>query len=124
MSIYSALVVLEKAGHIERGRSTDKNIIARLTARVDSALDQVDGDSAEGNVLRELIFNRDINDREQTELDLNAVGRALDLDDGQIRRALRGLSARGVISYRNAYQGRGIKLLEHPPAATRRIDKI
>ena len=52
----------------------------------------------------------------------DVFGRALDLDDGQIRRALRGLSARGVISYRNAYQGRGIKLLEDPPAATLRID--
>ena len=122
MSIYSALVVLEKAGHIERGRTTDKNIIAWLTARVDAALDQVDGESAEGNVLRELIFNRDINDREPTEIDLNAMGRALELDDGQIRRALRGLSARGVISYRNAYQGRGIKLLDDPPARALRID--
>ncbi|MEK6409186.1 MAG: RecQ family ATP-dependent DNA helicase [Acidobacteriota bacterium] len=122
MSIYSALVVLEKAGHIERGRSTDKNIIVRLTSRVDAALDQVDGDSAEASVLRELIFNRDINDRDQTEIDLNAMGRALDLDDGQIRRALRGLSARGVISYRNAYQGRGIKLLDSPPARALRID--
>jgi ATP-dependent DNA helicase RecQ len=122
MSIYSALVVLEKAGHIERGRTTDRNIIARLTTRVDAALDQVDGEAAEGNVLRELIFNRDLNDREQTELDLNALGRALDLGDTQLRRALRGLSSRGVISYRNAYQGRGIKLLEDPPAAILRID--
>ena len=122
MSIYSALVVLEKAGHIERGRSTDKNIIARLTSRVDFALDQVDGESAEGIVLRELIFSRDINDRDQTEVDLNAMGRALDLDDGRIWRALRGLSARGVISYRNAYQGRGIKLMDDPPARALRID--
>ena len=122
MSIYSALVVLEKAGHIERGRSTDKNIIARLTGRVDTALDQVDGESTEGAVLRELIFNRDINDREQTEIDLNAMGRVLDLDDGKIRRALRGLSARGIIAYRNAYQGRGIKLMDIPPARALRID--
>ena len=122
MSIYSALSVLEKAGHIERGRSTDKNIIARLTVRVDAALEQVDGESAEGAVLRELIFNRDINDREQTEVDLNVMARALDLDDGRIRRALRGLSSRGVISHRNVYQGRGIKLLDDPPARTLRID--
>ena len=122
MSIYSALVVLEKAGHIERGRTTDKNIIARLTSRVDAALDQVDGESADGAVLRELIFRRDINDRDQTEIDLNALGRALDLEDGQVRRALRGLSARGVISFRNAYQGRGIKLLDDPPARALRID--
>ncbi len=122
MSIYSALVVLEKAGHIERGRSTDKNVIVRLTAQVDFALDQVDSESTEGSVLRELIFNRDINDREQTEIELSAMGRALDLDDGRVWRALRGLSARGIISYRNAYQGRGIKLMDDPPASALRID--
>ena len=122
MSIYSALVLLEKAGHIERGRSSDKNIIARLTTRVDSALDQIDDDSVEGNLLRELIFNRNVNEREQTEVDLNAIARALDQGDGQIRRALRGLSTRAVISYRNAYQGRGIKLLDSPPTGTLRID--
>ncbi|MFY9572826.1 MAG: RecQ family ATP-dependent DNA helicase, partial [Blastocatellia bacterium] len=122
MSIYSALVVLEKSGHIERGRSTDKTVIGRLMARVDAALDQVDGDSVEGAVLRELIFNQNLNDREQTEIDLSAVGRTLDIGDAQMRRALRSLSAREVLSYRNAYQGRGIKLLDDPPAATLRID--
>jgi ATP-dependent DNA helicase RecQ len=122
MSIYSALIVLEKSGHIERGRSTDKNIIARLTARVDAALELVDGDSTEDNVLREIIFNRNVNDREQTELDMLSIGRSLDISDAQLRRALRGLSARGVISYRNAYQGRGIKLLDDPPATKLRLD--
>jgi ATP-dependent DNA helicase RecQ len=122
MSIYSALIVLEKSGHIERGRSTDKNIIARLTARVDAALELVDGDSTEGNVLREIIFNRNVNDREQTELDVLSIGRSLDISDAHLRRALRGLSARGVISYRNAYQGRGIKLLDDPPATRLRLD--
>ena len=122
MSIYSALVVLEKAGHIERGRTTDKNIIASLTARVDAALGQLDDDSCESSVLRELIFNRYLNEREQTELDLNAIGRTLDIGDARLRRALRGLATRGVIAYRSAYQGRGIKLLETPPATTLRID--
>jgi ATP-dependent DNA helicase RecQ len=123
MSIYSALVLLEKAGHIERGRSSDKNIIARLTTRVDEALERFDGESAESVVLRELIFNRDINDRDQTEIDLHAIGRLLDLEDGQIRRAIRSLSSRGIISFRNTYQGRGIKLLDDPPATSLRIDK-
>ena len=122
MSINSALIVLEKSGHIERGRSTDKNVIVRLTARVDDALDQFDGDSTEANILRDLIFNRNINDRDQTELEMNSVGRSLDINDGQLRRALRGLAARGVISIRNAYQGRGIKLLDDPPATKLRLD--
>jgi len=122
MSIYSSLTVLEKAGHIERGRSTDKNVIARLTARVDEALEQVEGDSTEGDVLREIIFNRNVNDRDQTELELNVIGRSLDIGEAQLRRALRSLAARGVISLRNSYQGRGIKVLDNPPAATLRLD--
>lgn len=122
MSIYSALVVLERSGHIERGRSTDKSIIARLATRVDGALEQIDGDSAEGRVLRELVFNRDVNERDQTELDLTSIGRALDLGDARVRRALAALSASGIISYRNAYQGRGIRLLDNPRADTLRID--
>jgi len=122
MSMYSALVMLEKARHIERGRSSDKNIIAWLATRLDAALDQVADDSVEGNLLRELVFNQDLNEREQSEVDLVGVGRALNLTDAQVRRALRGLSSRSVISYRNAYQGRGIKLLDNPPAASLRID--
>jgi ATP-dependent DNA helicase RecQ len=122
MSIYTALVVLEKAGHIERGRSTDKTIVARLATPVDAALEQIGDQSVEGALLRELILNRDVNEREQTELDLNFVARSLGLQDAQVRRALSHLSSRSIISYRNAYQGRGIKLLDNPPAATLRID--
>src|SRR4030095_8968646 len=122
MSVNSALIVLEKSGHIERGRSTDKNVIVRLTARVDAALEQVEGDSTEGDLLREIIFNRNINDRDQTELDLNDIGRSLDIADGQLRRALGSLAARGVISIRNSYQGRGIRLLDDPPAEVLRLD--
>ena len=74
----------------------------RLTSRVDFALDQVDGESAEGAVLRELIFNRDINDRDQTEIDLNAMGRALDttlfIKNGPCMAGL-GLGGEGYLSY-------------------------
>jgi ATP-dependent DNA helicase RecQ len=122
MAIYSALVALEKAGHIERGRSTDKTIIARMTARVDDALEQFEDDSPESNLLRELIFNRDLNDREQSEIDLTSLARVLAVSEPQLHRALRTLSSRGVISFRNAYQGRGIKLLDNPPAKALQID--
>ena len=122
MSIHTALVVLEKAGHIERGRSTDKTIVARLATRVDAALEQIADQSVEGALLRELILNRYVNEREQTELDLNAVARSLGFQNAQVLRALNHLSSRSIISYRNAYQGRGIKLLDNPPAATLRID--
>jgi len=122
MSVYSALVILEKSGHIERARSNEKNIIARLSTRVNDALDHIDDDSLESSVLRELIFNRYLNEREQIELDTNSIAAVLELSEDRMRRALRALSNNGVISYRNAYQGRGIKLLDNPPAEILRID--
>jgi ATP-dependent DNA helicase RecQ len=122
MAVYSALVLLEKAGHIERGRSGAGSIIARLATPVDAALEQVDDNSPESDLLRDLVFNRSVNEREQIEIDLGAVGRTLDLGDARLRGALARLSSKGVVSFRPAYQGRGIRLLDQPPASTLRID--
>jgi ATP-dependent DNA helicase RecQ len=122
MSIYSALVVLEKAGHIERGRPGDATVLALMKAPVDEALEAVSDESTEGAVMRDLIFNRNVNEREQTELELGVIGGALGLSDAQLRRALGSLSARGLIACHNAYQGRGIRLLDDPPARGLRIN--
>jgi ATP-dependent DNA helicase RecQ len=122
MSVYSALVVLEKAGHVERGRATDASLMTLLKGSVDSALEAATDDSTEGAVVRDLIFNRNVNDREHTELDISAIGGTLGLSDGQVRRALDKLSASGLISFHTAYQGRGIRLLDEKPAKVLRID--
>jgi ATP-dependent DNA helicase RecQ len=122
MSVYSALTALEKAGHIERGRGNDRTVIAWMKVSIDEALAAVSDDSQEGLLLRELVFNRNVNERERTELDLNSIGSQLGLTDAQLRRGLGGLSTRGLISHRNAYLGRGIKLLDETPAHELRID--
>jgi ATP-dependent DNA helicase RecQ len=122
MSIYSALVVLEKAGHIERGRPSDATVLALMKTAVDEALGAVSDESTEGAVMRDLVFTRNVNDREQTELELGVIGSALGLSDAQVRRAMSSLSSRGLIAYHNAYQGRGIRLLDSPPARALRID--
>jgi len=122
MSVYSALTALEKAGHIERGRGNDRTVIAWMKVSIDAALGAVSDDSQEGALLRELVFNRNLNERERTELDLNAIAVQLGFTDAQVRRALGGLSTRGLISHRNAYLGRGIKLLDEKPAHLLRID--
>ncbi|HST20114.1 MAG TPA: RecQ family ATP-dependent DNA helicase [Blastocatellia bacterium] len=122
MSIYSALVVLEKAGHIERGRPSDATVLALMKAPVDEALGAVSDESTEGAVMRDLVFSRNVNEREQTELEVGVIGSALGLSDGQVRRALGALASRGLISCHNAYQGRGIRLLDESPARALRID--
>ncbi len=123
MSIYSALVVLEKAAHIERGRASDRALLCWAKVSVDRALEAVSDDTMEGAAVRDLIFNRNINQREATELDVEAIGASLGLSDTQVRQALNHLSERGLIECKNAYQGRGIKLLDSQPATRLRIDK-
>ena len=122
MSINSSLALLEKAAHIERGRAGDATLLALMKVPVDIALEQVPDDSTEGAVMRDLIFNRNVNEREQTELDLNTIAASLGLSDGQMRRALTALSTRGLITYHTAFQGRGIRLLDEKPARALRID--
>ena len=122
MSIHSALVVLEKAGHIERGRAGEATVLALLKTPVDAALGAVPDDSNEGGVLCDLIFTRNVNEREQTELDVKAIAAQLGLSDAQMRRALAALEAKGLIGYHAAFQGRGIRLLDAPPARALRID--
>ncbi|HKP87720.1 MAG TPA: ATP-dependent DNA helicase RecQ [Blastocatellia bacterium] len=122
MSIYSALVVLEKAGHIERGRPSDATVLALLKVPMDEAMGAVSDESTEGAVLRDLVFNRNVSEREQVELELNAIGGALGLSDPAVRRAIGSLAERGLITFHNAYQGRGIRLLDERPARALRID--
>jgi ATP-dependent DNA helicase RecQ len=122
MSINSSLALLEKAGHIERGRAGDATLLAWMKVAVDIALEQVPDDSTEGAVMRDLIFNRNVNEREQTELDLNTIAASLGLSDAQMRRALSALSTRGLITCHTAFQGRGIRVLDEKPARALRID--
>ncbi len=123
MSIYSALAVLEKAGHIERGRPSNTAFLAALNLPIDEALSAVSDESNEGGLLRDLIFTRNINDRQQSEFDLNPVSAALGMSETEARRALSNLSALGVIDYRNAYQGRGIHILDKEAPKVLRFDR-
>ncbi len=122
MSIYSALVILEKAGHIERGRPSNTALLAMLKKPLDEALNTISDEGNEGGLLRDLIFTRNVNDREQTEFDLSTVCASLGLTDHEARRGLSTLSALDVIEYRNAFQGRGIHLLDKEPQQLLRID--
>lgn len=122
MAVYSALVILEKAGHIERGRPSNTGLIAALLMPVNEALSAAPDDTTEGGVLRDLVFTRGVDEREQTEFDLNLVGAALGLSEAETRRAISTLAALNIIDYRQAYQGRGIRLLDATPPPVLKID--
>jgi ATP-dependent DNA helicase RecQ len=122
MSIYSALVVLEKAGHIDRGRPTDRSLLCQLKVTVDRALAAVPDDSLEAALLRDLIFNRNVGERDSTELDIDAISAGLGITERQARAALSRLASRGLIEHRSFYQGRGIRLLDETPAPVLKIN--
>ncbi|HET9532399.1 MAG TPA: ATP-dependent DNA helicase RecQ [Blastocatellia bacterium] len=122
MSIYSALVVLEKAGHVVRGRPSDRGLLCSLKVSIDRSLAAVPDDSIEAALLRDLIFNRNVSEGDTTELDMDTVGAGLGLNDRQARAALARLASRGLIEARSVYQGRGIKLLDEEPARALRIN--
>ena len=65
---------------------------------MDEALGAVSDESTEGAVMRDLVFSRNVNEREQTELEVGVIGGALGLSDAQVRRAL------GVACVARAYQ--------------------
>jgi ATP-dependent DNA helicase RecQ len=122
MSVQSALVALERAGHIELGRSNDATVLAHLKVPIDVALDRMSDDSNEASLLRDLIFIRNVNDRQATEVNINEVAAWLGISEALARRALSSLAAQGIITYRNAHRGRGIRLLDQTPAAELGID--
>jgi ATP-dependent DNA helicase RecQ len=119
VAVASALAALEKAGHIERGRTGNSTALAWLKMELDEALEAMPGSSIEAELLRDLIFNRNLNDREATELDLNAISSWIGLSLSSLNRTMERLASLGIISYRRIYHGRGIKLLDEVPGQLR-----
>jgi ATP-dependent DNA helicase RecQ len=123
MAVRTALSILEKAGHIDRGRSSEATLVVWLRMKLEQAIDAVPDESPEAAVIRDLIFNRDLSESEQVEVSPALVAGSLGLPEWQVRRALDQLTARNVIAYRRAYLGKGIRLLDDQPAREPRINK-
>lgn len=123
MAVNTALLVLEKAGHIERGRSGTSTVLASLKAPVETALEGVYCDSPEGELLRDLIFTFDLNDREATEVNLGEVADARGSSLAQVRHLVGRLADQGLIGYRSGFKGAGIRVLEENRDEDLRIDR-
>ena len=122
MSVNSALLILEKSGHIARGRPGEQVVMVGLESSVDRALESVTGDSPEGQVLRDLIFTFEVTDREATEVNLRDLASGMDLNSQHVRRLLQQLAARRIVKCRATFEGRGINLLDKTAPASLRID--
>src|SRR5262249_40479397 len=123
MAVRTALAILEKAGHVAPVREPGTAALVSMTASLDDALAVLPGESIEAELLRDLILVRNVNDRAPTEVDIAAVGAGLAASEAQVMRALNQLAARGIMSYRNVYSGRGVGLLDAAPVTELRIDR-
>ena len=122
MAVQSALIILEKAGHIERGSTNENRASVRLRMSPREARAGVGTrDTRARQVLFGLLGGYDVNERAETELDTAELAEAIGLDQGAVRRALSSLAASEIISYAAARRTRGVLMLDEHPVATLRI---
>jgi ATP-dependent DNA helicase RecQ len=122
MAVQSALIILEKAGHIERGSANENRAALRLRMPPHKARETVGAkDTRARQVLFGLLGGYDLTERAEIELDTSELADAIGLDHGAVRRALTSLSASGVISYTPGRRTRGVLMLDEPPVTTLRI---
>src|ERR1051325_9003906 len=122
MAVQSALIILEKAGHIERGAANENLASVRLKMPPHKARETVGTrDTRARQVLFGLLGGYDVTERAETELDTSELADAIGLDHGSVRRALSTLSTSGVISYTPGRRTRGVLMLDEYPVHTLRI---
>ncbi|HEY6188531.1 MAG TPA: RecQ family ATP-dependent DNA helicase [Pyrinomonadaceae bacterium] len=122
MAVQSALIILEKAGHIERGAANENRASVRLKMPPHKARETVGTrDTRARQVLFGLLGGYDVTERAETELDTSELADAIGLDHGSVRRALSTLSTSGVISYTPGRRTRGVLMLDEYPVHTLRI---
>jgi RecQ family ATP-dependent DNA helicase len=122
MAVQSALIILEKAGHIERGASGENRALVRLKVKPHEARESTGGrDTRARQVLFGLLGGYDLNERTETEVDVSEFALTMGLDTAAVKRTLSSLNASNVISYTPARRTRGVLLLDERPATQLRI---
>jgi ATP-dependent DNA helicase RecQ len=122
MAVQSALIILEKAGHIERGAANENRASLRLRMPPHKARETVGTrDTRARQVLFGLLGGYDVTERAETELDTSELADAVGLDHQTVRRALSSLSTSGVISYTPGRRTRGVLMLDEYPVTSLRI---
>ena len=122
MAVQSALIILEKAGHIERGSSNENRAALRLLVQPQEARASAGARETKARqVLFGLLGGFDLNERADIELDVTDFAESMGLDLQTVRRALSQLNASGIISYNPARRTRGVLMLDEKPASHLRI---
>ena len=123
MAVQSALITLEKAGHIERGAAGENRAAVRLLmpAQVARANVEARRSAQLKQVLFGLLGTHEVGQRSDVELDVRDFGETLGMELASMRRALSALAEAGVISYQPARRTRGVVMLDEAPVARLRI---
>jgi ATP-dependent DNA helicase RecQ len=123
MAVQSALITLEKAGHIERGAGAENRAEVRLLMPAHVARETVG--ARRSAQLKQALFgllnDYNINERDDTEVNVADFAETLGTELGALRRSLSSLAESGVISYRPARRTRGVQMLDEQPATRLRI---
>jgi ATP-dependent DNA helicase RecQ len=123
MAVQSALITLEKAGHIERGTGSENRASLRLLMPPGLAREAVA--SRRSAQLKQVLFGLlggyDLSERADAELDVSDFAETLGMELPQMRRALSALAEAGVIRYQPARRTRGLVMLDEQPATRLRI---
>ena len=122
MSVQSSLIILEKAGHIERGASGENRALIRLLVKPHEAREKIGTrDTRARQTLFGLLGGYDLSERADTEVDVAEFADTMGLDAGAVKRSLSSLAANGVVSYTPARRTRGVLLLDDQPVRQLRI---
>jgi len=123
MAVQSALITLEKAGHVERGAAGENRASVRLLMPAHLAREAVGARRSAQlkQVLFGLLGGYEVNERTDIELDMNDFAETLGMEPAALRRCVGSLAESGVVSYRPARRTRGLVMLDDPPAERLRI---
>jgi RecQ family ATP-dependent DNA helicase len=123
MAVQSALIILEKAGHIERGAAGENRAALRLLMPPHLARETVNAkrSARDKQVLFALLGGYELNERADAEIDVSEFAETVGLDLASVRRSLSSLAASNVISYTAARRTRGLLLLDERPVSHLRI---
>ncbi|MBA3439615.1 MAG: RecQ family ATP-dependent DNA helicase, partial [Pyrinomonadaceae bacterium] len=123
MSVQSALIILEKAGHIERGANSENRAAVRLRMNPQQAREKIEArrSTQMRQVLWGLLGGYNVNERADTELDFGEFAETVGLDSQAVRRAVSSLTEAGIITFQAARRTRGVLLLDERPVRQLRI---
>jgi ATP-dependent DNA helicase RecQ len=123
MAVQSALITLEKAGHLERGTGSENRAALRLLMPSRLAREAVA--SRRSAQLKQVLFGLlggyELNERADAEVDVSDFAETLGMELQQMRRSLGSLAEAGIIRYQPARRTRGLVMLDEQPATRLRI---